>query len=191
VLGLVITFLFYFLSVFFLTYGIYLQNGLGWNALASGIAIMPFAAGFFFGPFISYQFTKRIKTNVLALGFALMMTGFILIVAQLHFAEWPGPIFYFGLLFAGIGQGFVLPSLVRIVLAEVEPDKAGLAAGIVTSTLQIGAAVGVAAVGGLFFTVLGGRTTVHAYNLAFQSALVIVVLLQFSCALLARALNRH
>jgi EmrB/QacA subfamily drug resistance transporter len=191
VIGLTITFLFYCISVFFLTYGIYLQNGFGWNVLACGVAIMPFAVGFFFGPFISHEFARRVHANVLAAGFILMTIGYVLIVAQLHFGDGPGPIFYAGLFFAGVGQGFVFPSLVRIVLAEVEPEKAGLAAGMVTSTLQIGAAVGVAAIGGLFFTVLGGHSTATAYSQAFETVLVVVVLLLLCCTALAKLLNRH
>ena len=67
-----------------------------------------------------------------------------------------------GLICAGLGQGFLQPSTVRIVLTEVEPEKAGLAAGVVTSTLQIGAAVGVAALGSIFFGVLNNQTTASA-----------------------------
>ena len=43
VAGLAMAFLFYCISVFFLTFSIYLQSGLGWTSLASGIGILPFA----------------------------------------------------------------------------------------------------------------------------------------------------
>jgi MFS family permease len=41
VMGLAMAFLFYCISVFFLTFGIYLQSGLGWTPLASGACRMP------------------------------------------------------------------------------------------------------------------------------------------------------
>jgi hypothetical protein len=48
--GLAIAFLFYCDSVFFLTFGIYLQTGLRWTPLISGLAILPFASGLVLGP---------------------------------------------------------------------------------------------------------------------------------------------
>jgi predicted MFS family arabinose efflux permease len=150
VIGLVMAFLFYCISVFFLRFGIYLQSGLGWTALASGIGIMPFAAGFFGGTLYSAKLYERIRNHILGVGFGLLAFGFAVTALVLHAGAGPGILFYFGLICAGVGQGFLQPSTVRVVLTEVEPEKAGLAAGVVTSTLQVGAAVGVAAVGSVF-----------------------------------------
>jgi hypothetical protein len=94
-----------------------------------------------------------------------------------------------GLICAGVGQGFLQPSTIRIVLTEVEPAKAGLAAGVVTSTLQIGAAVGVAALGSIFFGVLGQETTAPAYGEAFASALAGASFLQAIGMALGAILN--
>jgi MFS family permease len=44
--GLALAFLFYCMSAFFLTFGIYLQSGLKWSALASGFGILPYTLGF-------------------------------------------------------------------------------------------------------------------------------------------------
>lgn len=63
--------------------------------------------------------------------------------------------FYAGLVCAGVGQGLLLPSIMRIVLLEVAPEKAGLASGVISSTLQIGSAFGTAAISGAFFGALG------------------------------------
>jgi predicted MFS family arabinose efflux permease len=90
-----------------------------------------------------------------------------------------------------VGQGFLQPSTVRIVLTEVGPEKAGLAAGVITSTLQVGAAVGVAAVGSVFFSVLGKQTTAIAYSDAFASALAVAACLQVLGIGLAAVLNRR
>jgi predicted MFS family arabinose efflux permease len=83
----------------------------------------------------------------------LITLGFGITALDLYAGNRPGIIFYLGLICAGVGQGFLQPSTVRIVLTEVEPEKAGLAAGVVTSTLQIGSAAGVAAIGSVFFGV--------------------------------------
>ena len=170
---------------------IYLRSGLGWTALASGVGIMPFAAGFFVGTLRSARLYERIGNHILSVGFGLLAFGFAVTALVLHAGFRPGIIFYVGLICAGVGQGFLQPSTVRIVLTEVEPEKAGLAAGVITSTLQVGAAVGVAAVGSVFFSVLGKQTTAIAYSEAFASALAVAACVQAIGIFLAAVLNRR
>jgi MFS family permease len=190
VVGLAMAFLFYCISVFFLTFGIYLQSGLGWTSLASGIGILPFAFGFFAGTLRSAKLYSRIGNHILSIGFALLAAGFAITAAALHAGLGPGIIFYAGLICAGMGQGLLQPSTVRIVLTEVDPEQAGLAAGLVTSILQIGSAVGVAAVGSVFFTVLGQQPSPQAYGNAFASALAVAAFLQVLGMLLATRIGR-
>ena len=190
-LGLVLAFLFYCNSAFFLTYGIYLQTGLHWTPLASGIAIMPFAIGFLIGPLTSPAVVRRIGSHVLTLGFTMLAFGFAVTGWAATHAEAPDLLFYAGLVCAGIGHGLLLPSIVRIVLAEVEPAKAGLASGVVSSTLQIGSAFGTAAISGAFFGVLAGRSSPESYAHAFQSSLAINAVLMAICIGLSTLLVRH
>ncbi len=63
------------------------------------------------------------------------------------------------LFIVGLGNGFGLSPLVGTVIAGLAPQEAGAGAGIVTTTLQVGNALGVAIVGLLFFTLLGTATT--------------------------------
>ena len=48
-----------------------------------------------------------------------------------------------------------LPSLIGVVLMHVRPDRAGAAAGILTTTQQFGAASGIAIVGAIFYGAIG------------------------------------
>jgi MFS family permease len=59
-----------------------------------------------------------------------------------------------GMLVAGVGMAMVSTTLVTIVLARVPGRDAGSASGVVNTTLQVGLAAGIAAVGTLFFTLL-------------------------------------
>jgi len=52
-----------------------------------------------------------------------------------------------GLAIAGFGQGFVMPSLIRVLLSEVPVSVAGAGSGVFTTTRQLSLAVGVAAFG--------------------------------------------
>jgi EmrB/QacA subfamily drug resistance transporter len=184
-IGLVLAFMFYCNSAFFLTYGIFLQTGLHWSPLASGIAIMPFALGFVVGPLTSPAVVRRLGAHVLTLGFALLVCGFAVTGWSATRSALPDLPFYAGLVFAGAGQGLILPSIVRIVLAEAEPQRAGLAAGVVASTLQIGAAFGTATIGGVFFSALSGRSTPEDYARAFGHCLTINAILMVVCVVLS------
>ncbi|MGF6876213.1 MFS transporter [Paraburkholderia sp. MM5477-R1] len=190
-LGLVLAFLFYCNSAFFLTYGIFLQTGLHWTPLASGIAIMPFALGFVIGPLTSPAVVKRIGAHVLTLGFSMMTLGFTVTGWSATQSATPDLLFYCGLVCAGVGHGLLLPSIMRIVLQEVVPEKAGLASGVVSSTLQIGSAFGTAAISGAFFGALGGSSAPASYAHAFQLSLAINAVLMFVCIGLSVLLVRH
>src|SRR6266702_760891 len=190
-LGLVLAFLFYCNSAFFLTYGIFLQTGLHWSPLASGVAIMPFAIGFVVGPLTSPAVVKHIGGHVLTLGFSMMTVGFTITGWSATQAGAPDLLFYCGLVCAGVGHGLLLPSIMRIVLLEVAPEKAGLASGVVSSTLQIGSAFGTAAISGAFFGAIGGHATPDAYAHAFQLSLAINALLMLVCIGLSVLLVRH
>ncbi|WP_118180290.1 MFS transporter [Paraburkholderia phosphatilytica] len=188
-LGLVLAFLFYTLSAFFLTYGIWLQSGLGWSPLMSGLAILPFGLGFLASPLFTTRLVQRFGGHrVLTLGFASIACGLGL-AAALAGASAPPAGFYLGLAAMGIGQGLVLPSVVRIVLAEVNPERAGVASGMITATLQIGAAVGAATLGGLFFSKLGAQPGAHDYALAFKLSMFALVAIIALCTGLSMALG--
>jgi hypothetical protein len=77
-----------------------------------------------------------------------------------------------------------MPSVINAVLGGVDQRHAGLASGVVISTFQIGAALGVAVIGGAFYSVLGTGQTVSAYAHAFTLALGCNVGLVALCALL-------
>jgi EmrB/QacA subfamily drug resistance transporter len=175
VLGLTIGLLFYASAVFFLTYALYLQDGLGWTALSASLAILPFGFGFFLGPFATPALLRRWgPAVVLNFGFGLMAIGNFGSFASTLVTGTPGPLFYVGLFFAGLGQGFVLPSLLRVVLHEASAEHAGLAAGLVNSILQIGSALSISIIGGVFFSVLGPQPDTPHYTQAFAASLACI-----------------
>jgi hypothetical protein len=57
------------------------------------------------------------------------------------------------------------------VIGGVAVQHAGLASGVVMSTLQIGAALGVAIIGGIFYTELGAGQDLASHAHAFVVAL--------------------
>jgi EmrB/QacA subfamily drug resistance transporter len=188
-LGLTLAFLFYTTSAFFLSYGIYLQGGLHWSPLDSGLAILPFGLGFLSSPLLMPRLVHRFGGyRVLTLGFG-MLAGGVAVAGALTGVGAPRPGFYLGLAAIGIGQGLVLPSILRIVLAEVKPERAGIASGMVTATLQIGAAAGAAALGGVFFSRLGAAPAAVDYVHAFRVAMFSLAAILLPCVVISTALG--
>ncbi|MBR8333352.1 MFS transporter [Burkholderia ambifaria] len=188
-LGLTLAFLFYMLSAFFLSYGIYLQGCLNWSPLASGLAILPLGIGFLASPLLMPRLVARFGGyRVLTLGFALLTVG-VATAAALAGDHAPGAGFYAGIAAIGVGQGLVLPSVVRIVLAEVDAARAGVASGMVTAMLQIGAAVGAATLGGLFFAGLGAQPAALDYVQGFRTAMWALTVVLLGCVALSAALG--
>lgn len=180
-LGASIAFLFYCSGIFYLALGIYLQKGLGWTSVEAGLAIMPFGFGFILSSLISASITKRIGNHILNLGLFTYALGFSLIIIALASYSLIESLFYLGLLIAGLGMGLTLSSIVRISLYNTKENSVGLASGIINSALQIGSAIGVASIGGLFFY---WSDTLN-YTKAFQGSLLIVVFLLIIASILA------
>ncbi len=169
VIGLVMALAFYMLSSFYLTFAVYLQNGLHESPLAAGLATLPFALGFFVSSLVSSFVMQRLGVRTLTLGFALQVLGFG--VVMLSVGNVLPESLDIGLLCGGLGFGTVMPSVIKAVVGSIDQRHAGLASGIVISTFQIGAALGVAIIGGVFYSALGTRQDLDAYAHAFTLAL--------------------
>lgn len=188
--SLAATFFFYWLAPFFLVFAVYEQAGLGHGALAAGFAILPLGVGFLLGPLCSPRLARRIGARTAALGMLCEVMGTLAAcaLALAHGPAWlPAPLFLIGL-----GQGIALPALVRLNVDQVNPRWAGLAAGLVSATLQISAAVSTALVGGLFFTLApdGGGSRPVQLGFAF-AALAIGAALALAAALSWRQAKIH
>jgi predicted MFS family arabinose efflux permease len=123
---------------------------LGHDTLETGLAILPLGIGFFLGPWCSPFIVNRLGSRTAAFGMILEVTGLIFAAVL----SLKGSVLYLPipLFIIGFGQGIAIPALVRLNVDQVDPRFSGLAAGLVSATFQISAAVFVAFIGGLFFT---------------------------------------
>jgi MFS family permease len=184
--SLLATFFFYALAAFFLIFAVYEQAGLGHDSFATGLAIAPLGAGFLVGPLCGTYLVRRLGSRTAAFGMALEVVGlaWAASLATCELPDWlPAPLFLIGL-----GQGIALPTLVRLSIDRVDARSAGLAAGLVNATLQISAAVSVALIGGLFFTLAPDGASASEIKSGFTVASLTVA---FSLAIAAGiSLNR-
>jgi len=82
-LGLLAVLLFYAISVFFLSFSIYLQSSLGESPLSAGLAFIPFGVGSFLGPLISPYVIRTAGHATAPVGMALETMGFLAISAAI------------------------------------------------------------------------------------------------------------
>ena len=166
--GVLVGTLFFFTTAFYMLFAIYQQEGYGTDPLFTGLAILPYGVGLFVGPLVTAPLA-RLRPWLLTIGMAIQ-------VVRLWcrrrgdrpgYDGWPVVL---SVLLAGFGQGIAYPRLFNTVLGDVAPHQAGVAAGVLTSALQIGAAISVAAIGSLFFAVLGTGRGRDAYAHAFALA---------------------
>ncbi|MFR9728398.1 MFS transporter [Saccharopolyspora sp. MS10] len=188
--GLLLAFWFYTDSIFFLGFGLYLQEGLGWSAVDAAMLFLPFSAGFIVGPLVVPRLVALTGRYAVTVGFAVIAAGFGAQVAALATSNGPGAPLVIGLVVAGIGHGLVLSSLTRVLMMGVQRRWAGQISSLVSSSMQLGSASGVAGFGLVLFAALGGRTDARSYSAAFAVAESCLTAALLGCLLLSLSLAR-
>lgn len=181
--GVLVATLFFFTTSFYFLFGLYEQEGRGLDPLHTGLAIAPYGVGLFLGPLLTTNWV-RVRPALLAIGMAIQVTGYggvaVLVACGAGELALLASVFV-----AGFGQGIAFPRLYNVVLGDVPPHQAGLAAGIVNSALQVGSAVSAAAIGSLFFSLLGTASGERDYGFAFAIAQGTLTVALFAAMLIA------
>jgi EmrB/QacA subfamily drug resistance transporter len=145
------------LAGFALVLTVYIQTGLGWSAMHAGLTLLPFSIGAFVGTGISVPLGMKLGKVVMVAGAALQSAATIWVLAVVHgqgdgLSTWD---LVPALVVAGIGLGMLVVPLVDVALATVPTSEAGAASGAYGTVQQVGAALGVAVIGTVFFGVVG------------------------------------
>jgi EmrB/QacA subfamily drug resistance transporter len=133
-----------FFSLFFLG-ALYMERVLGYSALKIGLAFLPVAV--VVGA-LSLGFAERLQTRFGAK--ATLLPGLVLALAGLLlFARVPVDADYVvdmlpAMLLLGTGFGLALPMILTLAMSGSTDSDAGLASGLVNTTMQVGGALGLA-----------------------------------------------
>jgi EmrB/QacA subfamily drug resistance transporter len=159
-LGLVACLVFFTgIPSFFMILLLTLQEGLGYSPVKAGAATLGFAVALAIGSARSAVVTKHLGNRVLVAGCALMIIGQLAVIGVmtgagtgLHGWQLLLPMFV-----AGLGGGFFIAPVTHVVLAGIKSKDAGSASGTLATAQQVGAALGIAIVGVIFFGLLGAN----------------------------------
>jgi hypothetical protein len=121
----------------------------------------------------------KLGSRIINLGAALMMTGLaaLLVLTQWRGAALTGLELAPVLMIYGTGQGFVMPTLISTILINIRGHDAGSASGVLSTVQQLSFAIGVAAIGTVFFSALGGSTSPEAFIRALRTAFTVNICL--------------
>ncbi|MEU6219291.1 MFS transporter [Streptomyces sp. NPDC047022] len=170
-------------SGFMFVIAVALQQGAGLGPVSAGLALTPMAVAFFLVSLCGPRLVSRFGTRVVSAGGLIQGVG-VALMALAAWNSWP----HLGVLellpgaaVAGAGQSLQLPIVMRIILSEVPPARAGVGGGVMVTAQQSALALGVATLGSLFLALVPG--------MGMRDALVITLLVQLAGIALTIALS--
>ncbi|MFI1920045.1 MFS transporter [Nocardia sp. NPDC020380] len=188
--GAVLTALFYgmFTALLF-TVSVTAQSGLGWSASHTGLVMLPFAIGAVCGALSSPILVSLWGSRALTVGITVFAIALGAIADTIHLygptlnlRELAWPVFA-----AGTGMGWFAAPLPALMLAGITDRATGSASGLVPTVQQVGSALGVAALGAVFFA----QATDHSYPVALTTVLWTMAGLSALMIVLTLALPRR
>jgi EmrB/QacA subfamily drug resistance transporter len=178
---------------FFIT--LYMQNVLGYSPIQAGSAYLPVTLGVGISSVLVSQLFVRIGTRPVIIAGSLLAAGGVYYLSRVPVHGSYLPDLLPGLVVMSLGFGAVLVGVQTAANAGVPPDKAGLAAALVSTSQQLGGALGLA----IFSAIATSRTNhllvahvarADALTSGFQRALVAASIFLVAAAIIAlRATN--
>ena len=111
------------------------------------------AVGAFFGSGVGAWAASAVGRPILHVGLTIMAAGSAVLYLSLRAAD--GSVGFLdlapGLFVFGLGMGMIFVPLFSIIMGEIEDREVGSASGLLESLQQLGASLGVAVLGTLFF----------------------------------------
>ena len=128
---------------------LYLQDILGYSALATGVRLMVISGGILVAATVAGRLSSHVPVRLL-IGPGLIIVGVSLLLMRGLNAGSSWTHLIPGMILGGIGTGMVNPPLASTAVGVVPPQRAGMASGINSTFRQVGIATGIALLGTLF-----------------------------------------
>jgi MFS family permease len=142
---------------FLFSFALHLQAGLGDSALRAGLTFAPCALVFGACGYFWRRLPASWHHLLAPLGGLVAVGGYLAVASVLRSGGPGGFLLQGGLIVTGAALAFGFSPLVTYALVGVPARHAADASGVLTTTIQLGQAVGVATFGTLFLTLDAGR----------------------------------
>jgi EmrB/QacA subfamily drug resistance transporter len=181
-------------SGLFFTLVQFLQTGLGYSPITSGLAFVQINVGFITASLLGSRLARRTGRNVLSIGYGLVILGLAWTLSSVYSYGTSLTIYDLTapLVIVGLGAGFVFPPLLTAVLSGVQTADTGAASGVVSTSMQVGNTIGISIFGLLFYSYLGNPFSASplTYLNAFKLTLPFFIAVYFTNFLLVFLLPR-
>lgn len=157
----------------FLFLAYYMQLVLGYSALASGVAFLPFTVGIILGAGVSSQLLPRIGPRVLMVtGLLLAAVGMVMLTRIGVDTGFWSHVFPAELVMS-FGMGVVFGPMSNTALVGVSNHDAGVASAMINTTQQVGGSLGTALLNTIATSAAASYVTEHQAGAASPQALQI------------------
>jgi EmrB/QacA subfamily drug resistance transporter len=169
-------------GTFFLN-SLYLQGVNDATALETGLGFLPLAVAIGIAAHLASAVMPRTGSRLLAAGgLVITAVGGVILAAAPDQASYGTDILP-GLVAIGFGVGLVFPAVSVTAMSHVRPEQAGVAAGLLSTAHEIGAALGVAVLAAV--AAIGNAATPSDLAAGYQDGFITAAIIALGLAALA------
>lgn len=170
-----------------LVFAMFFQQGLGYSALESGLAVTSFAIGSAVSAAVAGRAVASWGRKLTVVGLSLVVSGLLVVAGVAHLvpSSWVGWTVAAPLLIAGVGGGMVISPNTTLTLECVPNRMAGVAGGVLQTGQRIGTALGTVVLASAFH----GAVAVSGGNYLLALSVAMFCSVAFSALALALAIK--
>lgn len=152
---------------------LYGQLGEGWSPVHAGLTLTPMVVGLVVGMVCANALVQRLGRHLFHIGVLILAAGTaglaLSLTGERTASSWD---LVPGLFFVGAGLGGCVGQLFRFILAGVTLEEVGSASGVLEAVQQLSTAIGVAALGTIFFSIFEHHLPPDALRVTAWACLV-------------------
>jgi predicted MFS family arabinose efflux permease len=152
---------------------LFAQLGEHFSPIHAGLTLMAMVVGMIAGMGAGLALVGRLGRHLLHIGVGFTVAGTIVLALTVTGARTASTLGLApGLFLIGFGAGASIGQLFDFILAGVSMEEVGSASGVLEAVQQLSSAIGVAALGTIFFSAFGGHLPTHALAITAWACLV-------------------
>lgn len=144
---------------FLFSMALFLQIALGLNAMQTGFLYLPLSIPLLIASLTASRLSSRIAPKrIIQVGLLVLIAGLLLATATIN-VEVRGLALLIGFALIGIGAGVIASQIMNLVLSQVVPERTSEAAALMSTSQNLGMAIGTALMGSIVIVGLVGGAT--------------------------------
>jgi EmrB/QacA subfamily drug resistance transporter len=156
---------------------LFAQLGEHFSPIHAGLTLIAMVVGMIAGMVAGTALVARLGRHLLHAGVAVVAAGTVVLALTVTGAHTASTLDLApGLFLIGLGAGASMGQLFDFILAGVGMDEIGSASGVLEAVQQLSSAIGVAALGTIFFSAFAGHLPTHALAITAWACLAPVAL---------------